>query len=68
MHWSNSFQAAEAMGAISSTSSLPILREHLADNERAVRETCDIAIAKIEFDNSPDGKAFLSSGVLSKSK
>ncbi|KAF9221655.1 ARM repeat-containing protein [Gyrodon lividus] len=49
-------QAAEAMGAISSTTSLPILREYLTDPNRSVRETCEIALAKIDWDNSEEGK------------
>jgi len=56
-------EAAEAMGAISSTSSLPVLRQYLADSERTVRETCEIAISKIEWDNSEEGKMY-SSGLL----
>ncbi|TFY83859.1 hypothetical protein EWM64_g149 [Hericium alpestre] len=49
-------EAAEAMGAISSPTSLPILRKYAADNNRAVRETCEIALAKIEWDNSEEGR------------
>ncbi|KAJ3574713.1 hypothetical protein NP233_g1571 [Leucocoprinus birnbaumii] len=49
-------EAAEAMGAISSSSSLPILKEFLQDSNRSVRETCEIALAKIEWDNSPEGQ------------
>jgi deoxyhypusine monooxygenase len=44
------------MGAISSTSALPVLREFANDPERAVRETCEIAVAKIEWDHSEEGK------------
>lgn len=44
------------MAAISSISSLPILKAHLSDPERTVRETCEIAIAKIEWDNSEEGQ------------
>ena len=43
------------MGAISSIDSLPILREFRSDSERVVRETCEIAIAKIEWDTSEQG-------------
>ncbi|KAG9018094.1 deoxyhypusine hydroxylase [Tulasnella sp. 427] len=50
-------EAAEALGAISQARSLPILREYLNDPERAVRETCEIAIAKIEWDSTPEGQA-----------
>ncbi|KAF8645239.1 hypothetical protein AX16_008066 [Volvariella volvacea WC 439] len=49
-------EAAEAMGAISNVSSLPILKEFLSDSERTVRETCEIAIDKIEWDNSVEGQ------------
>ncbi|KAF8073767.1 armadillo-type protein [Lyophyllum atratum] len=49
-------EAAEAMGAISTSSSVPVLKEFLSDSERTVRETCEIAIAKIEWDNSEEGK------------
>ncbi|KAF8817029.1 ARM repeat-containing protein [Phlegmacium glaucopus] len=54
-------EAAEAMGAISDSSSIPVLKEFLADSERAVRETCEIAIAKIEWDNSTEGQKHISS-------
>jgi len=50
-------EAAEAMGAISDPSSLAVLREYLLDPQRVVRETCEIAVAKIEWDNSEEGKA-----------
>ncbi|KAJ6475087.1 armadillo-type protein [Mycena vitilis] len=49
-------EAAEAMGAISASKSLPILYQYLTDSNRSVRETCEIAIAKIEWDNSEEGK------------
>ncbi|KAN0087538.1 Armadillo-type fold [Tylopilus felleus] len=49
-------EAAEAMGAISSTESVPILREYLSDPNRSVRETCEIALAKIDWDNSEEGR------------
>ena len=47
------------MGAISEASSVPILKEFLADSERTVRETCEIAIAKIEWDNSEEGQKYI---------
>lgn len=50
-------QAAEAMGAISDPSSLVVLRKYLTHPERAIRETAEIAVAKIEWDNSEQGKA-----------
>ncbi|KAI5833671.1 MFBC-like protein, partial [Schizophyllum commune Tattone D] len=49
-------EAAEAMGAISASASLPVLREFLKDENRAVRETCEIAIARIEWDASEEGR------------
>ena len=45
-------EAAEALGALSDESALPILREFLMDSERVVRETCELAIAKIEHDKN----------------
>jgi len=41
-------EAAEAMGAIGDPASLPILREYLKDEDVSVRETCELAIEKIE--------------------
>jgi deoxyhypusine monooxygenase len=41
-------KSAEAMGAIGDPVSLPILREYLKDGEVSVRETCELAIEKIE--------------------
>ncbi|KAF4617701.1 hypothetical protein D9613_005813 [Agrocybe pediades] len=49
-------EAAEAMGAISDLSSVPVLKEFAKDSERSVRETCEIAVDKIEWDNSEEGK------------
>ncbi|EPS93382.1 hypothetical protein FOMPIDRAFT_1026567 [Fomitopsis schrenkii] len=49
-------EAAEAMGAISAPSSIPFLKRYLNDSNRSVRETCEIALAKIEWDNSEEGK------------
>ncbi|KAH9997950.1 deoxyhypusine hydroxylase, partial [Russula vinacea] len=54
-------EAAEAMAAISLISSLPILKKYLNDISRTVRETCDIAIAKIEWDHSEEGQRYLAS-------
>jgi deoxyhypusine monooxygenase len=48
------------MGAISSKDSIPILREYLNDSNRSVRETCEIALAKIEWDHSEEGHRQLS--------
>lgn len=53
-------EAAEALGAISDPSSMRILSQYASDPDRAVRETCEIALAKIQYDHSPEGKAFRS--------
>ncbi|KZV63486.1 deoxyhypusine hydroxylase [Peniophora sp. CONT] len=50
-------EAAEAMGAISSETSLPILKKYASDPERAVRETCEIALDRIKWANSDEGRA-----------
>lgn len=61
-------EAAEAMGAISSSLSIPILKEYVTHDNRVLRETCQIAISKIEWNNSEEGKAGLaaneSAGVI----
>ncbi|KAI0789668.1 ARM repeat-containing protein [Abortiporus biennis] len=49
-------EAAEAMGAISSETSIPILKKYIDDPERSVSETCEIALAKIEWDHTEEGK------------
>ncbi|GAA5847690.1 hypothetical protein JCM5353_002616 [Sporobolomyces roseus] len=49
--------AAEAMGAIGDSAALEVLKAHLNHKEAAIRETCEIAVDKIEFDNSEAGKA-----------
>ena len=52
------------MGAISLESSIPVLKRYLNDPNRSVRETCEIALAKIEWDNSPEGRAHHSAPTL----
>lgn len=45
-------EAAEALGAISDPASIPFLREYAEKEENvAVRETCEIALAKLEYDH-----------------
>ena len=44
------------MGANGDSSALEVLNEHLNHPEAAIRETCEIAIDKIKFDNSEQGK------------
>ncbi len=51
-------EAAEALGAISSYESLPLLRKHetLEGEDVSVKETCELAVRKIEWDHSEEGK------------
>ena len=52
-------EAAEALGALGDADSLEILRQ-LRDNKeeaRVVRETCEIAVSRIEWEHSDAGKA-----------
>jgi deoxyhypusine monooxygenase len=49
-------QAAEAMGAISSQDSIPVLKQYLNHSNPSIRETCEIAVAKIEWDHSDEGR------------
>ncbi|QRV77513.1 deoxyhypusine monooxygenase [Ceratobasidium sp. AG-Ba] len=50
-------EAAEALGALSAESAIPLLEKYLASPERAVRETCEIALDKIKWDATPEGQA-----------
>ncbi|KAJ3087156.1 hypothetical protein HK102_011708 [Quaeritorhiza haematococci] len=43
-------EAAEAMGAIGKPTAIPILQKYLSDSNRSVRETCELAIARIEYE------------------
>lgn len=54
-------EAAEAMGAISAPSSINFLEHYLNDSNKSVSETCEIALAKIQWDNSEEGKKHWSS-------
>jgi deoxyhypusine monooxygenase len=49
-------EAAEALGALSDTSSLGLLKELRDDMQEpeVVRETCDIAVDRIEWENSKE--------------
>lgn len=50
-------EAAEALGAIGDMGSLELLRElrDMKEEVEVVRETCEIAVARIEWENS-EGK------------
>lgn len=43
-------EAAEAMGAIADPTALPILEHYKKDKDISVRETCELAIKKIEYE------------------
>ncbi|CAE6470952.1 unnamed protein product [Rhizoctonia solani] len=49
--------AAEALGALSAESAIPLLEKYLTCPERAVRETCEIALDKIKWDATSEGRA-----------
>ncbi|KAF3163711.1 deoxyhypusine hydroxylase [Orbilia oligospora] len=49
-------ESAEALAAIGGADSLPLLRKYLDDPEEAVRQTCELSIAKIEYDLSEQAK------------
>jgi len=49
------------MGAISSESSIPVLKKYLHDKHREVRETCEIALAKLQWDHSEEGSQYIPS-------
>ncbi|KAK0545295.1 deoxyhypusine hydroxylase [Tilletia horrida] len=49
-------EAAEALGAISSVDSLPILEKYITDSDVSVRETCELAIEKIKYDQSEEAQ------------
>ncbi|CAD6886134.1 unnamed protein product [Tilletia controversa] len=49
-------EAAEALGAISSLDSLPVLQKYVGDEDVSVRETCELAIEKIKYDHSDESK------------
>ncbi|GAA6000879.1 hypothetical protein JCM10207_004703 [Rhodosporidiobolus poonsookiae] len=48
--------AAEAMGAIGDAAALPILKKYLTHENPAISETCEIALDKVVWDNSDEGK------------
>jgi len=52
-------EAAEALGALGDVSSLQLLRQLRDSKEEVevVRETCEIAVARIEWENSQERKA-----------
>ena len=64
-------EAAEALAAIGSTNSIPLLRKFATeggrggtDDGRIVRETCEIALAKIEWNQSEEAQTARAEGEL----
>jgi deoxyhypusine monooxygenase len=62
-------EAAEALAALGSTSSIELLKKYAKepgrggkDDGRVVRETCEIALAKLEWNQSEEAKAALALG------
>lgn len=45
-------EAAEALGALGSTGSLPLLEKHLQDDSQVIRETCELAVARLKWQTS----------------
>jgi deoxyhypusine monooxygenase len=54
-------EAAEALAAVGDVDSLDLLRAYRDDAEEpsVVRETCDVAVAKLEWEQSAEGRAEL---------
>ena len=48
-------EAAEAMGAIADPVALPILEKYRGDKDVSVRETCELAIRKIQYEVGGSG-------------
>ena len=49
-------EAAEALGALGQSSSLDLLEKYLHDDSQVVRETCELAVARIKWQNSQASK------------
>lgn len=49
-------EAAEALGALGSNDSLPLLKKYLDDPLEVIRQTCELAIARIEWEASEASK------------
>ena len=45
-------EAAEALGALGSTGSLPLLEKYLKDDSQVIRETCELAVDRLKWQNS----------------
>lgn len=49
-------ESAEALAAIGHVDSLPILRKYLDDPDETVRQTCELAVDRIEWEMSEEGQ------------
>lgn len=50
-------EAAEALGALGDTESLPLLQDYLVNDPLLeIRQTCELAIERIKWENSPKAK------------
>ncbi|KAG0280073.1 hypothetical protein BGZ95_011374 [Linnemannia exigua] len=58
-------EAAEALGAIGSLDSLPILEEYLKDECEVVSQTCELAIEKIKYDHRKEKEVLAESSYSS---
>ncbi|XP_055371952.1 deoxyhypusine hydroxylase [Condylostylus longicornis] len=47
-------ECAEALGAIATEDCINILNRYLKDNQRVVKESCEIALDMCEYENSPE--------------
>lgn len=47
-------ECAEALGAIATDECIQILNEYLKDNQRVVKESCEVALDMCEYENSPE--------------
>ncbi|XP_068449402.1 deoxyhypusine hydroxylase [Clinocottus analis] len=45
-------EAAEALGSIGKEDCLAVLQQHLEDRERIVKESCEVALDMLEYENS----------------
>lgn len=45
-------EAAEALGSIGKAECLAVLQRHCEDGERVVKESCEVALDMLEYENS----------------
>ncbi|XP_051893866.1 deoxyhypusine hydroxylase [Pristis pectinata] len=47
-------ECAEALGSIAKEACMEVLKEYLHDEERVVKESCEVALDMLEYENSPE--------------